>query len=230
MTHWRQARFAVVDLETTGLDSVVDEVLSVGIVHVDGGAISASSAFYSLVRPVRMPPAETIVIHGIRPADLREAAAPADVAPAVLAALEGREVVAHVAAIEEAFLTRWLGAGTIPPAFIDTDCLMRLHVARTRDMFIPGHVGLGAASSWFGLPEHTRHHALGDAVTTAQLFLALASMLVPGGATVAQLHDAPRDLARQRRHLRRSALLGRFRGHGRTPQNSQKNTENMEEK
>ena len=38
-------------------------------------------------------------------------------------------------------------------------------------------MGLGAAAAHFGLPEHRRHHALGDALTTAQLFLATASCL-----------------------------------------------------
>lgn len=212
MTHWRQARFAVVDLETTGLNPDEDEILSVGIVHVDDGAITAASAFYSLVRPRRMPPPETIVVHGIRPADLREAAEPAAVAPSVLGQLAGREVVAHVAGIEEEFLGRWLGRHAIPADFIDTDVLMRLHVARTRRLLVDGHVGLGAASDWFGLPEQRRHHALGDALTTAQLFLALSTLLATGGMTVPDMYGAPRALAREHRRLRRRRLVDSLRG------------------
>lgn len=210
MNTWRQSQYAVIDLETTGLDARTCEVLSVGIVHVDQGVIPAGSAFYSLVRPSRLPDRETIIIHGIRPTDLREAPTPDQVAPAVMDALAGRELVAHVAQIEDEFLTRWLGplGFRLPRAFIDTDALTRLYLLRSRGLTIDGHVGLGAAAGLFGLPEHARHHALGDAMTTAQLFLALATNYSPGGADVDELRAAPRTLNREQRK-RKWRSLGR---------------------
>lgn len=210
MSTWRDTRYAVVDVETTGLDSGTCEILSVGVVHIDKGAIPARSAFYSLVRPSQLPERETIVIHGIRPVDLRHAPEPEEVAPALIDALRGREIVAHVASIEEEFLSGWLRPQGfhLPKTLIDTDALTRLHLLRSRGMQLPGHVGLGAAAELFGLPEQTRHHALGDALTTAQLFLALASTLSPGGANLEELKGAQRTLDREQRS-RRWRGLGR---------------------
>jgi DNA polymerase-3 subunit epsilon len=123
----------------------------------------------------------------------------------------GRILVAHVADIEKAFLGRWLApVGYQPTRVIDTDVLSRLVIARRGGPLVEAHVGLGAVCAHFGLPEHRRHHALGDAVTTAQLFLATASLLVPEDqASVAQLLSAGRALRseRRRRWIRRTGDL-----------------------
>lgn len=203
MTAWRSAHFAVVDLELTGTDPRTDAVLAVGIVPVRDGVIKQAEAFYSLVRPATMPDADTIVIHGIRPADLQVAPDPQVVARSVEEHLRGRILVAHVAEIERRFLNEWLPkehreAGQV----IDTDQLARLHLAREEGRLVNGHVGLGAAAARFGLPEHRRHHALGDALTTAQLFIACAASLSRSRGhevSVAELLRAGRALRAEER-------------------------------
>ena len=72
-TPWREARFAVVDLEMTGLDPSRDEIISFAAVPVEGGKVVAGETSTAIVRPERMPSAETIRIHGLRPADLADA-------------------------------------------------------------------------------------------------------------------------------------------------------------
>jgi DNA polymerase-3 subunit epsilon len=208
MTSWREASFAVVDLETTGLDPRTHEVLSVGIVPIDGGRIIVGGAYYSTVRPLVAPQRQTVVIHGIRPVDAA-AAPPADeVAGELVQQLRDRILVAHVADVERRFLRAWLGdAGSPPGGIVDTDVLARLVIFRRGGPLVGTHVGLGAAAARFGLPEHRRHHALGDALTTAQLFLATASLLVPDReASVAELLNAGKLLARARRRRRLSVL------------------------
>ncbi len=97
MTSWREASFAVVDLETTGLDPRIHEVLSVGVVPVDGGRIVLGRSYYSTVRPRVAPDSRSVVIHGIRPVDAA-AARPADeVASELVEQLDDRILVAHVA-------------------------------------------------------------------------------------------------------------------------------------
>jgi DNA polymerase-3 subunit epsilon len=201
MTTWREASFAVVDLETTGLDPRTHEVLSVGVVPVDSGRIILGRSFYSTVRPLVAPDGRTVVIHGIRPADAA-AARPADeVATELVEQLGDRILVAHVACIERGFLTAWLSdVGYQPGRVVDTDILARLIISRRGGPLVEAHVGLGAAAAYFGLPEHRRHHAFGDALTTAQLFLATASLLFPDrDASVAELLNASRLLTRERR-------------------------------
>jgi DNA polymerase III subunit epsilon len=204
MRSWREASFAIVDLETTGLDPRTHEVLSVGVVPVDGGRIIVGRMFYSTVRPLVPPDSRTVVVHGIRPVDAA-AARPADeVATELVGQLGDRILVAHVADIERGFLTAWLRDARYQPGrVVDTDLLTRLVISRRGGPLVEAHVGLGAAAGHFGLPEHRRHHALGDALTTAQLFLATATLLFPDrDAAVAELLDAGQLLARERRRRR----------------------------
>jgi DNA polymerase III subunit epsilon len=193
-TPWREARLAVVDLETTGLDPAADQVISFASVPIDGGRIVAREALYGLVRPERDVPASSIEIHGIRPQDLLDAP-PADAAfEELAAAVRGRELVAHAAWVERAFLSRPLRRRgvNVPRTMLDTSAMWRLLcIERThRD---PGMVRLGAIAESLGLPVHTPHHALGDALTTAQVFLALATHLeARGRRTLGKLRAADR--------------------------------------
>jgi len=201
MTSWRAASFAVVDLETTGLDPRTHEVLSVGVVPVDGGRILLGRSFYSTVRPLVSPESRTVVIHGIRPVDAAAAHPAGEVAGELVEQLGDRILVAHVANIERGFLTAWLRDLSYQPGrVVDTDILARLVISRRGGPLVEAPVGLGAAAAHFGLPEHQRHHALGDALTTAQLFLATACLLFPErDASVAELLNGGQLLARERR-------------------------------
>lgn len=177
MTDWRSTVFAVVDVETTGLDPDIHEVLSVGVVDVVGGRIRVGSAYYRQVRPRTAPYADTVVVHGIRPTDAAAGSDPEEVGRELVARLAGRVPVAHVARIEQGFLGAWLGplGWDRRTKFVDTDVLVRRWLQRTGGPDMREHVRLGAAAELFGLPEQARHHALGDALTTAQLLLALAA-------------------------------------------------------
>jgi DNA polymerase-3 subunit epsilon len=181
-TSWRLARFAVVDVETTGLDPRRDEVLSFAAVPIDGARIMAGATVTGLVRPETAPPASSIEIHGLRAADVA-GAPPAPEALAPLAdALRDRIPVAHAAWIERDFLRprlREVGFA-LPRRIVDTAMLWRaLCIARgDRD---PGWCSLSDLAASLELPSHRPHVAEGDALTTAQAFLALATHLEDRG-------------------------------------------------
>ena len=101
MTSWREASFAVVDLETTGLDPRTDEVLSVGVVPVDGGRIILGRSYYSTVRPLVAPDSRNCR-HPWHPTGRRRrgAARGLTVASELVEQLGDRILVAHVADIE----------------------------------------------------------------------------------------------------------------------------------
>ncbi len=181
-TGWRDARFAVIDIETTGLDPAVDEILSIGLVPVDEGRIRVGGALYRTLRADREPTEDTILVHGIRPMDVRGGQDPATAWAEVVAALHERVVVVHVQWVERTFLTPVLRAhgGEFPTSVVDTDVLMRRHLLREGRPASHAHVALGEAAAELGLPVHRPHHALGDALTTAQLFLGLATRYDPG--------------------------------------------------
>lgn len=178
-TDWRSASWAVVDLETTGLDPAVDEIIAVGVVPIDGGRVIPGAGLYRLVRPTRGPTAASIRVHGIRPADL-EAAPPLDaVLDELLEALTGRRLVAHAAFVERGFLEPALAARGVPLRgdIADTRALGRVWLTEVDHGTVAPLLGLTELATRLGLPAHRPHHALGDALTTAQVFLALATHL-----------------------------------------------------
>ena len=64
-TPWREARYCVVDLELSGLDPKVHEIVSFCAIPVDQGVLRLSGAVHGLARPTRPVPEEAIRIHGI---------------------------------------------------------------------------------------------------------------------------------------------------------------------
>jgi len=177
-TPWRQAHYAVVDLETTGLDPKHDEIVSFAAIPIDSGRVIVGRTSTAIVRPSQMPPAETIRIHGLRPVDLAGAPTIADVLDLVLEALAGRVLVAHAAWVERGFL-----AAALKPAglrlhapVLDTGVLAA-RVLRPEAASEGRVIPLRDAARLLGLPVHRPHVAEGDALTTAQLFLALADHL-----------------------------------------------------
>jgi len=189
-TPWREASFCVIDLELTGLDPAADEIISFATVTVSGGAVRFADERYELVRPNRMPDWDTIRIHGLREVDLEEAPPLEEQIDDLLEALTGRPIVAHVAEVERSFLeAAFARCGTeLRNPIVDTANLAlelrRLqHVAPGRrgddrsTGFAVSSPGLSSLARSLNLPVHRPHHADGDALTTAQAFIALATHL-----------------------------------------------------
>ena len=179
-TPWREAAFTVLDFETTGLDHAADEIISFATVTVAGGRVRLADARYELVQPQRMPDAESIRIHGLRETDLEEADPLNEHLDGLLEAITGRLIVAHVATVERKFLHSALGEHglKVRNLFIDTAMLDReLRRLRRRPAAKSDPIGLSAMARELGLPVHRPHHADGDALTTAQAFIALVTHL-----------------------------------------------------
>ena len=177
-TPWREADFCVVDLETTGLELPAHEIISFAALHIARGRLRLDDARYQLIRPRRMPDRETILIHGLRSVDLVDAPPISAALDGLLEALTGRVMVAHVASIEAGFLDAALrerGTRLINP-IVDTAALAT-ELFRLREQGRPDPINLAALAETLGLPVHRRHEADGDALTTAQVFLALAAHL-----------------------------------------------------
>ncbi|MFN8193141.1 MAG: 3'-5' exonuclease [Nocardioidaceae bacterium] len=192
---WRSARFSVVDLETTGLDLRRDEVISLGVVTVSGGRLQ-SDRWHQVVRPSRPISPESVKVHALTPDEVAEAPPLEDVLGAVRARLRGTVLVAHAAWVERAFLDRALRSRRerLPDEVVDTAALARAAGLVEAGSYEPD---LESLARRLGLPVHTPHHALGDAVTTAQVLLVLVARLE---ATAGRALDV-RDLVRlTRRH------------------------------
>ena len=179
---WREASYVVVDVETTGLDLRGDDVVSYGAVLVEGGRVQAASATYELVRPSLDPRPESVAVHALRPVDLATAQPRAEAAAALRDLLAGRVLVAHAAWVERAFLGRLLRDvdARLSGPVLDTAALAR--AAGISGQETGREPALERLAEQLGLPPHTPHHALGDALTTASVFLVLATRLEGRGA------------------------------------------------
>jgi DNA polymerase-3 subunit epsilon len=173
-------RFTVVDLETTGLDPAHDEIVSFATLTVSDGKVRLDDARYELVRPRRMPDADTIRIHGLRETDLSGAPTLSELIDGLLEALTGTALVAHVAAVERGFLGTALTSRGLElrNPIVDTASLA-VELGRLRREPPPERepIALTDLARSLGLPVHRRHTADGDALTTAQAFIALATHL-----------------------------------------------------
>jgi DNA polymerase-3 subunit epsilon len=171
-TPWREGRYAVVDFETTGLDPSYDEVISFASVPIDEGRIAVGGVETAIVRPAQMPDGTTIRIHGLRPVDLEQAPPLSEVLDLILSSLTGRALVAHVAWIERGFLEAMLRPiGLRPPRVVIDTAALATRVLGEHPL------GLSDLARRLELPVHSPHTADGDALTTAQVFLALATHL-----------------------------------------------------
>ena len=175
---WRDGRYLCVDVELTGLDPHVDEVIAFGAVPIDDGRIRAAGAIEGMVRPRTERRTGAVEIHGILPHDLDHAPPLAEAMEPLARAMEGRTPIVHAAWVERAFLGPALrtAGGRLPRRMIDTAMLWRLY-GIVREGVDPGYPQLAHLTSALGLPSHHPHQALGDALTTAQVFLSLATRL-----------------------------------------------------
>ena len=177
-TPWRTASYCAVDLELSGLDPRRDEIIAFGAIPIDAARVRPGDTVAGLVRPERGPSEASIRVHGLRAADLAGAPALELAIDPLLAAMAGRVPVVHVASVERGFLRpalRRLGLRMHRP-MIDTSVLGSIWL-HERDGAPSRTLSLGELAGALGLPAHSPHDATGDALTTAQVFLALATHL-----------------------------------------------------
>ena len=195
--HWRDAEFAALDFETTGLDLRRDAVVSFGLVPVRQGRIDLSEAIYQEVAPEAPLSHRSITIHHLRPVDLVDAPALGDVIQRLRASLEGRYLLAWSAEIEAAFLARAFG-GRVRRWLARTIDVMPLTALadRLEARDAPEDYSLAQAVARAGLPVEEAHDALNDALMTAEMFLVVAARLAPFGLQdVRSLARPPRRTA-----------------------------------
>lgn len=189
-TPYTRAEFLAVDLETTGLDRRLDQIVSVGFVPIREGRVRLAEAEHHLVRPTRPVGDAAAKIHGLLDDKLAEAEPLGVVLPRLLAALTGRIPVAHHAAVEREFLSRAcreLYGHRLAVPWIDTLALAQRRKAMGGVPVAGDSLRLDACREAYGMPRHRSHNAVSDALACAELFLAQAA--TSSGRTPAALRD-----------------------------------------
>ncbi|MBX9758654.1 MAG: CBS domain-containing protein [Beijerinckiaceae bacterium] len=167
----------VADTETTGLDTARARLIEFGAIVLDRGVI-AHEGFAVRINPREPIPASATRIHGIDDATVANAPAFADAWPGIKAFAGERLWIGHTLGFDLAILARECaraGLAFAPPPALDTRLL-----AQIANPNLPGYT-LETLASWLGVTPGERHSALGDAITTARIFQALAVKLREGG-------------------------------------------------
>jgi DNA polymerase III epsilon subunit-like protein len=94
--------YAVVDVETTGLDAARDGVVEVACIRIERGIVTRR--LISLVNPGREIPVRASAVHGIYDCDVTDAPPLGALRDRLLAASDGATVVAHNARFDLGFL------------------------------------------------------------------------------------------------------------------------------
>ena len=178
--------FVALDLETTGLSAERHGIVSIGLVPFTLARIRCADSRYWVLRPRCPLSDQSIAIHGITHAELRDAPDIDKILPAFLEAISGRVAVVHYRGLERPFLRRAvrdrLGEGVEFPVVDTMEIEARIHrgwkvspVVR----FLAGLVGrhpksirLAQSRARYGLPLYGAHHALTDALASAELLQA----------------------------------------------------------
>jgi DNA polymerase III subunit epsilon len=171
------------DFETTGLDADANEIVSVGIIPFSMHRIYCRESAHWLVKPKQAQALTegSVVIHSITHSDINEAPDLEAILEEMLSAITGRIVVVHYRHIEREFLARALLdrlGEVIEFPVIDTMELERRVLCKRRKLIDRllkrplESLRLGDCRERYRLPHYQAHHALTDALATAELLQA----------------------------------------------------------
>jgi DNA polymerase III epsilon subunit family exonuclease len=157
----------VVDVETTGIDTALADIVEVAAVKISKGKIADS--WSSLVKPPR--PIVGHQMHGITDADVKDAPDAKHAAEKLFDWAGDAAIVGHNVGFDLGFLSAALDNFQFTPGtYFDT-----LVLAREGYPTGPDAYKLGDLSRFFGIELQANHRALPDAEATAQLVLKLAA-------------------------------------------------------
>ncbi len=182
--------FTVVDAEMTGLDERRDEILSIGAVRMRGLSILLGHTFYRTVRPRAGAWHATVAIHRIRPSDVHNAPELAEVMAELADFCADTVMVGHRVDVDRRFLDRAresTGALPLPRLWVDTARVAQW-LASDGGRIVGAEAsgeGLDLASlaQREGIAVLPDHHALTDAMVTAQVWQRQLARLLRKGVT-----------------------------------------------
>jgi len=155
--------FVVVDVETTGTDPKMADLVEVAAVRVKGGKVV--DTFSTLVNPGR--PIVGNQMHGIKDADVKGKPSPAEAARKIVDFVGDAPFVGHSVGFDIAFIEEALGDGTRIPQgkYLDTFVIAREGYPDLENY------KLGTLAAYFGVELTQSHRALPDAEATANLLI-----------------------------------------------------------
>ncbi|NWF16003.1 3'-5' exonuclease [Pseudomonas reactans] len=170
----RSQRWVVVDLETSGLNLNRDQVLSIGAVVIEDGAVDFSQLFERTLQRAETKLSPSVLIHGLGPSAIAAGSDPVDALLDFMDFVGDSPLLAFHAPFDQHMLCRALKDSLgyrLAHPFLD--------VADIAPLLCPdAHIREAGLDDWinhFHLHVGERHHASADALATAELMLILFS-------------------------------------------------------
>ncbi len=170
----RKQRWVVLDLETSGLNTQRDQVLSIGAVVIEDGAIDFSQQFERTLYQRDHKLTSSVLIHGLGPSAIAAGCDPAEALLELMDFIGASPVLAFHAPFDQRMLARALKdhlGYRLQHPFIDVAELAPL----LNPQITLREAGLDDWTACFGLEAIERHNASADAMVTAELALILFS-------------------------------------------------------
>ena len=178
----RKVPLMALDFETTGMDPEHNGIVSIGMVPFTLERIHVSRRRYWIVRPREELREESVVIHHITHSEIQEAPDLETILGDVLETLAGHVPVVHYHRLERPFLDQAIRARLKEPLLFPMIDTMLIEAMRYRASWRarlrrwvgmePESIRLQESRARYGLPAYSGHHALTDALATAELFQA----------------------------------------------------------
>ena len=162
--------FTIFDLETTGFfPEIGDEIISIGAVKVKNLEVQHGETFYRVIKPIKKVSRMTKQLTGLEDEDLNKGV----FLPAAIDAFweysQDTILVAHPASFDINFIQQVSKTWGLPyptPPYIDSHSL-------AGSLFELDKNYLDDLIKRYGILLRERHHALNDAVMTAEIFIEL---------------------------------------------------------
>ena len=175
----RSGEVVSLDCETSGFDTLADDVISIAAIRIRGTRILASEAFRAIIRPTSAMEVSAIKVHHLREQDVARARPMREVLPDFLRFIGSRPLVGYWIAFDVRMLNKYLFSLLnihLPNRRIDVS---ELYYERKYGNAPPGTtVDMRYASilADLGLPALPQHDAFNDAISAAQMYLILRDM------------------------------------------------------
>ncbi|MEX2335322.1 MAG: 3'-5' exonuclease, partial [Pseudohongiella sp.] len=157
-------------------------IVSIGLVPFNLQRVFSSRARQWLVKPRLQLTDESVTVHGITHSEVDNAPDLSRILPEFLSLLAGKVAVVHYRQIEREFMIAAvqarLGEAIMFPVIDTLDLEARLHRVRPLSWWDklrrrqPESVRLDASRKRYGLPSYRPHHAVTDAIASAELLQA----------------------------------------------------------
>lgn len=172
----KELEFLVLDFETTGLNAMNDQIISMGYTVIKNLHVMPTTSTHILINPNKQLTEDNVSIHQLTDDELKEGVSLSHAMNVLLAEMTDRVVVVHFDAIEKGFINQACRAlyqmRSLPMIMIDTLKIEQLKIRQTHGTIKPDGLRLYALREKYHLPRYKAHNAMQDAIATAELFLA----------------------------------------------------------